>query len=866
MNLLYLYVLSILASTSLYGMYPIESDCDLPTYSEIESNTTPEQQGIVNYSECTINETTGEAYGIEYTNDGINETTSLYHVYGNDHNPEPDTSSEVTSERDNSGDIPDSRVETLGDAMARDLECAERWRREESSEEEGVEKLPTRKNTVVKIYTTTPCSSTMRQNLASPEVRAGLQRIKQELESKTWKSSHVHKKIAFITMALDGSLVEKIKLVEEGDRAAAQAIYQELRDAWPWVHKVSFMERFADGHERAFIGALGGTDVVNEVERALIARPDYQKAQGIDLSSFFEQCRQKQMRGDFEGLAREHTELCGELLSKNAPQNTLHLRCRIVTLRLFMVDPVTTIFNTIATHIPEMARKQVMDLTRQLGEFYSKNGIQPLSEMAADMVERYGHDLITRARICYELRPDYKPELGAVSSISWEIIITNIVQGPLPVAQRELDYLEQQIQEHCAANNITPEQQKDYLIKEVGFDLVGCARGALKLRTDYQPEPDGPPLATPDLPATGGQTTANMPTATSSSSAPVTDANASGLTARSTTPHVTSEAPAAGANTSSASSNTPNIVHIDIQQQIIQSLLQGQDRGSLAKNLRLLTHEVITQKSVYNTVAFPDIGNSIERSIETIKTTGDAREFAFHMARVDHVLYDVQNQTNTTPTLLQRSPELLTRAIRQYWKNLAPTETEISFVCDLARYVSDVTIGTHYLSPEVREQRVQTFWKTVDTLSSLRLSDMTWENSVDASMYVAARATWLLGLGQAATVVGNIKNGCALSPTAASFSSKFLGALEGIIAGSPIIGADGTAIGTISSALAADVVKVVAVAAAIEQVKEPPTLFNAQDKEPQKMTRNLRHRARNRSLISRKRVVPIGARCQIKGC
>jgi hypothetical protein len=79
-----------------------------------------------------------------------------------------------------------------------------------------------------------------------------------------------------------------------------------------------------------------------------------------------------------------------------------------------------------------------------------------------------------------------------------------------------------------------------------------------------------------------------------------------------------------------------------------------------------------------------------------------------------------------------------------------------------------------------------------------------------------------------------LREGRYISRAAASFSSKFLGALEGIIGSTTIIGADGTAIGTISSAVAAEVVQVVAVAAAHEWVEQPPSLFNAKDNEPQK--------------------------------
>lgn len=145
-------------------------------------------------------------------------------------------------------------------------------------------------------------------------------------------------------------------------------------------------------------------------------------------------------------------------------------------------------------------------------------------------------------------------------------------------------------------------------------------------------------------------------------------------------------------------------------------------------------------------------------------------------------------QNNLPSNVSERSPDLLTRAIQEYWKDLAPTENEISFVSDLACYISDVTIGTSYLAPEVVEQRVQEFWNGINKLSFENISQLTTEDWIDGSAYIAARVTWAASITKTAAVLRNLKNvGAAASGAMASFADKFIKIFDGVIGGSPAV-------------------------------------------------------------------------------
>jgi len=86
------------------------------------------------------------------------------------------------------------------------------------------------------------------------------------------------------------------------------------------------------------------------------------------------------------------------------------------------------------------------------------------------------------------------------------------------------------------------------------------------------------------------------------------------------------------------------------------------------------------------------------------------------------------------------------------------------------------------------------------------MSQLTTEDWIDASAYIAARATWAVGITKTAAVLRNLKNvGTAVTGAAASFADKFIKIFDNVIGASPtVITAEGTVIVNASPVLVAE--------------------------------------------------------------
>jgi len=86
------------------------------------------------------------------------------------------------------------------------------------------------------------------------------------------------------------------------------------------------------------------------------------------------------------------------------------------------------------------------------------------------------------------------------------------------------------------------------------------------------------------------------------------------------------------------------------------------------------------------------------------------------------------------------------------------------------------------------------------------MSQLTTEDWIDASAYIAARATWAVGITKTAAVLRNLKNvGTAVTGAAASFADKFIKIFDNVIGASPtVITAEGTVIVNASPVVVAE--------------------------------------------------------------
>jgi len=247
-------------------------------------------------------------------------------------------------------------------------------------------------------------------------------------------------------------------------------------------------------------------------------------------------------------------------------------------------------------------------------------------------------------------------------------------------------------------------------------------------------------------------------------------------------------------------------VNYNVRKHALQALNVSADRATFADNLNKIVDTVYDNAQALDYEIHPEIGAQINDSLDLLATTDNVHEFMFSLATIDHLLCDTQKQLAREKGVyrsnaLEHTSELLVRAVHKYWQDLSPTETEVSLVCDLAKYISDVTTGTHYLSQEVINQRVQQFWDMINSISLRNISKLTAEDVVDGAMYIAARITWFTGIDKGIKVAKNLKHAGQLGKHAAAFAGKLLDKFNVVIGAHPaIITADGAVVVQASAA------------------------------------------------------------------
>ncbi|MDP3889250.1 MAG: hypothetical protein Q8Q25_01750 [bacterium] len=191
-----------------------------------------------------------------------------------------------------------------------------------------------------------------------------------------------------------------------------------------------------------------------------------------------------------------------------------------------------------------------------------------------------------------------------------------------------------------------------------------------------------------------------------------------------------------------------------MQHEIIDVLASSTNHTVVAQKLDTKIQEVLQQAELHHLVVHPELDWRLQAALRALPESVNAEDFTFHLATVEHLVNDMRMQAvSEHKSLIERSPALLAQAVNKYFECLAPTETELALIVDLARYVSDATVGTEYLSAEVREQRIAQFWHTIDSLSFDNLSKLNAEQIIDSAVYIAARATYVVGAYAAISII-----------------------------------------------------------------------------------------------------------------
>lgn len=231
-------------------------------------------------------------------------------------------------------------------------------------------------------------------------------------------------------------------------------------------------------------------------------------------------------------------------------------------------------------------------------------------------------------------------------------------------------------------------------------------------------------------------------------------------------------------------SDQENFVPIDVQNVTIDILGNSNDYGSVAHGFENVARHVLGNAYLCNVEHVADIQESIDKSLGIIRAPKNDVEFVFHVATVDHVLTDLQTQSEIVaegkPSLWERTPGLLVRAATTFilrvnpveqaseWGSLATTglnllgqgayafgdaaahpvataekmyhatEKVCEFVVNIARFTADSVNESYHLSPEERLQRMDDYWQNAQAIYKVIEPHLTAENFVDATATIAA--------------------------------------------------------------------------------------------------------------------------------
>jgi len=776
---------------TVYTMKVEDDTSTIPTFSELptttdSSDTSNSMRGDpYHYAHGITNPDTGSTLTVDIATDGHNWAMGLsYNPTEVDNYNECSGSAlepKETADFYNEEEIAsthDSYTDSVLDSNMQDKTYWQRQQRNIQNDRQNIEARRATNNIPINTlwhppYSLDPCIEKVQNTLASEQCRTKLRKMREEIQATisilTRKNHRSRRQVAFIDMALDGTLVAKLMAVQNGDIEVAQKILQELRQAWPWEHKGSFIVRWIKIPESKFMGALGG-DIIKEVETYIASRKDFQRSHEINMSSFHAQCLQRQFRGDVKWLQQKRDAIIQQLDSKKMSDD-LRLKCELVSLNIILNDQATNIFFTIAHKPLTIARAELLSLQEQVCQFYREYNVISRSQATATMQEQHGFDLLAAGQACFQDRSDYNPKVEFASSDVRTLIFTTITDGTLQQATAELQYFEEQLDDHFAQYQMKPEEQTAYMIAHHGYDVRAIARALYKSRSDYAVATLEPSSRSTDLP----QMTAASYTVHSNST------KMSGL-----------ESQQGNEYRSLPVSAIPPEIR-SVRAGMVEALNQSKSQVQLANNCEALLCEVFGLARQHNYEIHPEVQSQVHTSIGIIRITEYTHELVFHVAVVDRVLSDIQIQAvpemAQQASLLERSPALLVHGLKTFVTGLNPI-TQVKGLCELlvstAHFACDMTIGKLYLSPAAYQARIDGFWDTMDALSPENLAQLSAEHWVELAANMAAGVVVGVGAYKTITYLKEIEATSRVARQAAKIAGGLKGAVDTILAEHPV--------------------------------------------------------------------------------
>jgi hypothetical protein len=187
-----------------------------------------------------------------------------------------------------------------------------------------------------------------------------------------------------------------------------------------------------------------------------------------------------------------------------------------------------------------------------------------------------------------------------------------------------------------------------------------------------------------------------------------------------------------------------DLMDIPVQDQIIHSLEIAQNVRELSAHLSTLSNQVFSR---YNNLDLCDLAVEalVNESIQTIQTTDNLNTMISHVVMVNHVLSDLQDIVQQRPSLLARSPGIIARGVRTFALRCNPAGqlvATIEFWVDTLHFVADVTIGRLYLKPEDYQARIDNFSDGLSKLSPSKLAQLDADGWTQVLAIISADLCW----------------------------------------------------------------------------------------------------------------------------
>jgi hypothetical protein len=278
---------------------------------------------------------------------------------------------------------------------------------------------------------------------------------------------------------------------------------------------------------------------------------------------------------------------------------------------------------------------------------------------------------------------------------------------------------------------------------------------------------------------------------------------------------------------------------------VISCLYSTKNNGELQSHLNDQIQNTLINANAKGYVVPELVEWQLQSSLNLLSNIENPKEFAFHLATIEHLSHDITIQAahaaKSDIPIIERSSKLFAQAITSYLNYLSPTENEISLIIDCARYISDVTIGTEYLSTEVCNQRINQFWQTINNINWQQVSQITAEQVIDSVAYIAARATYALGVPEAVSVIKNVFDAVE---KASYFAQRYIKQFDQVLQDNPIIiTQEGTVIANASKEAVAQTTHIIQAFDGMkdkESKKSPPEILDSAKKvmESEKLANN----------------------------